>query len=286
MFKSKTDILLRVFLLIFCSAIFSGNLFAQQRTSKAPEKIYILDKAEATERWNEYFNSVPISDYCFKGTLEHLPRKGESIVYDVIMWGTHIKDSFAIRVNIKKRSSQDEARNFLLINRQGKSEIFISKNNEIKKLNEDDWNKPLLDGLIYTPFDLLMPYRYWAWEYAGAARVGRILHFYDLYVPENLAAKFPNLKKVRIGLSKEFNAPFQTEYFDAQNKVSRTLSLSSVKKVQGNWLTKQIEMLDENTRDKDKITITDALFIDALDKSVFDHNNLNKLVDTPQLEKI
>jgi hypothetical protein len=130
-----------------------------------------------------------------------------------------------------------------------------------------------------------MPYKHWPWSYFGPGRVDYALHFFDLKAPAGFAENAPNFAVVRVALSREFNVPYQTEYFNADGKLMRTLSLSSVKKFQENWITKQIEMLDNVTRNKDKIVIRQGSF-EKLPVEIFDVRNLDKPADVPQLEDL
>ena len=134
-----------------------------------------------------------------------------------------------------------------------------------------------MDGIIYSPFDVLMPFKTWKSTYYGPGRVARAVHFYDLMAPEN----FSGISKIRVALSREFNAPFQTEYFDKDGDVSRVLSLGSVKKFDEKWIVKELEMFDKNSRDRDTIKIVSAKFLDKFPAGVFEVNELSKYFEAP-----
>ena len=269
------------FLLGVLAVFVSANAFAQ-RSPRPADKVHRLTDEEALERWNEFLNSQTAPYYTFAMELEHRPRRGESVYYDAMMFGKTRGNDFSIRLDISAREGGSSTTSFLIISESGKNKIYRSRGEKIEQLDESQWHVPLIEGLIYTPFDILMPYKHWPWKYYGAGRVGRALHFFDLLAPEGFASE---ISLVRVGLSREFNAPFQTEYFDSQKKLMRTMSLSSVKKFQENWITKQIEMQDAQLRDKDRLTIMRGSFT-PLPPEIFDAKILNVSALTPALEDL
>lgn len=260
---------------------FSFPAFAQ-RSGRPMDRVAQITKEEAIERWNEFQNSRMAPFYTFRMELEHRPRRGESVFYDALMLGRTVGDDSAVRVDVSKRGGGEKT-SFLILSENGKNSIYKHAGGKTSKLDESEWQAPLMDGLIYTPFDVLMPYKRWKWAYHGSGRVGRALYFFDLAAPADFAAKAPEFARVRMGLDREFNAPFQTEYFDAENRLLRTLSLFSVKKFHENWITKQVEMLESETRDKDRISITHGSF-EMLPDSIFDRENLGRPAPAPALE--
>ena len=143
-----------------------------------------------------------------------------------------------------------------------------------------DWFKPLVEGLIYSPFDLLMPYTNWQAVYVGGGRIGQAVYFFDLVPPTKDIAK--EISRVRIAITREFNSPAQTEIFDAKGDVVKKVSLGAVKKFDGVWLVRQMFARDEKSRDKDKLEFRSASVRTIIDSSVFDATK--KPVEPPRIE--
>lgn len=241
--------------------------------------------AEQAENWNKFENSYMV-DSCFRFRLDHLPRKADAVLYDGIVWNAQRGDIALTRVSLVCKSDNSKSVSLIAINAKGVGEIYILKGDKFEKLEQTSWSKPLIEGLIYTPFDVLTPYKFWKWSYIGPGREGMAMHFFELLPDANFAKACPDYSKVVVGLSREFNAPMQTEYFNEKKEATRRVSLSSVKKVQENWIVKQIELLDLKSRDKDKISITHAAFPKAVDMSLFDINKPLVVVDMPEMERL
>ncbi len=270
----KVSLRILLFIIFILASIFAQ---AQGVRGGASSRVFPLTEEEATERWSEFSRTRPTADYCFAFTLEHKPRRGESSFYDGLIWGTAGDiNQGNIRISLKNRADST-AVNFLILGNSGNSEIYRFKDGKTEKLEKTNWLAPLMDGIIYSPFDVLMPFKTWKSTYYGPGRVARAVHFYDLMAPEN----FSGISKIRVALSREFNAPFQTEYFDKDGDVSRVLSLGSVKKFDEKWIVKELEMFDKNSRDRDTIKIVSAKFLDKFPAGVFEVNELSKYFEAP-----
>lgn len=259
-------------------SLLSVSAFAQSRNRNKSEIVRDLAPEEATARWSEFLRSRPAKDYVFAFELEHLPRTSESTIYTGVILGKYLSSkNFLLRVDISKKDDSQNFKKFVIANRNGVQNVIVYDGKNFKFLtNEDEFLTPLLEGLIYTPFDLLMPFKSWECKYAGAGRVGRAVHFYDLLAPENFSKEKANLSKVRVALSREFNAPFETQYFDKVGEISKVVNLDSVKKIDDNWIVKKIEIVDKKSKDKDRITIIDAKFFDSLESEFFTKDALSK----------
>lgn len=259
--------------------------YSQGVRGNSSSRVFPLTPEEAAQRWSEFSATRPAADYCFAFELEHKPRKGESRVYDGLIWGTAGDITQAnTRISLRDRDSKEPAE-FLILGNSGKPEIYRFKGGKTQKLETTQWLAPLMDGLIYSPFDVLMPFKTWDSSYFGPGRVARAVHFYDLKAPENFSGA--NISKIRVALSREFNAPFQTEFFDKNGDVSRVLSLGSVKKFDEKWIVKELEMFDKNSRDRDTIKIVSAKFLKEFPEGIFDVEKLSKSFEAPNdLERL
>lgn len=278
------------FLKIFLSAAlvlsFAVPAFSQ-RARRVDTSVRPLSADDASERWSEFLASRPAKDYCFKFDMAHLPRKSESVEYFGYVWGRHVSGgTYFMRLKIAKKSDENKSAEFLFISENGVCKMFKKTGGKIGEIPQSDWFKPILDGLVYTPFDFAAPYKKWKSNYAGPGRVGRAVHFFDMRPDAEFSEKNPNLKKVRIALSREFNAPFYTEYYGEGDSPERALTLDSIKKIGDVWFMKEIEMQDKKNRDKDKMKITAIKFFDSLPFEIFDVKNFEKEIENPILDEI
>ncbi|MBO6101965.1 MAG: outer membrane lipoprotein-sorting protein [Opitutales bacterium] len=280
--------LLKIFAALILAAASALPAFGQARKSNKAAQVRDISQADAARRWSEFLESRPSGDYVFKFELEHMPRQSESAMYEGEIFGKYFSaQNFLMRVEIRPAQSPEKTKKYLLKKIGGKIGVWEESAGKIKKLDDPrDWLRPMLEGLIYTPFDVLMPFKSWPCKYAGAGRAMRAVHFFDLCAPDGFPKGEADLSRVRVALSREFNAPFQTEYFDAKGEVSKAVNLSSVKKIDGNWIVKKIETLDKKSRDKDKITILRAGFFDALDPKIFDESALAEPAKIPELKEL
>lgn len=266
--------------------LFAAGVSHAQRSRNLSEVVHPLTPEDAAERWAEFAASRPADGYCFDFEIEHMPRRGESTFHSGSIWGRHISsDTFLQRIEINSKDPAKSAAAYLILSRGGAARVYAFDGSSVSEIPPEKWREPLLNGLIYSPFDLLAPYKGWPAAYAGPGRIVKAVHFFDLVPGAEDAAANPGLKKVRVALSREFNAPFQTEFFGPSG-VERVLSLDSVKKVEGNWIARRIEMSDKVSRDKDRISITAAKFTDAIPSETFSPETLGARAARPELESL
>lgn len=265
----------------FCTGLFLAlsSGYSQGVRGNSSSRVFPLTPEEAARRWAEFSATRPAADYCFAFILEHKPRRGESRDYEGLIWGTAGDVSQAnTRISLRDKATKEPVE-FLILGNSGKPEIYRFKGGKTEKLETTQWLSPLMEGLIYSPFDVLMPFKTWPSSYFGPGRVARAVHFYDLKAPENFSGA--DISKIRVALSREFNAPFQTEFFDKNGDVSRVLSLGSVKKFDEKWIVKELEMFDKNSRDRDSIKIVSAKFLKEFPEGIFDVKTLSKTFEAP-----
>lgn len=249
---------------LFFVPIFAGAPKASAQVRRGFEKVVPLTQGEAADMWNTFKRAKIAGDYAMRFTLTHSPRKGENTEYDGEIFGTERGGKTLTRIRLKKSGDADFA-DFILSN-SPKSQKVWSKNSDGKfaEIPESEWLKPLLEGIVFSPFDLLMPYVNWTPKYAGAGRIGQAVHFFELKTPKSFA---DTIDKVDVAITREFNSPAQTRVFARGG--AKTVSLGSVKKVDGLWIVLELSARDEASRDKDKLRFRAAKFRAELPSSVF-----------------
>ena len=118
---------------------------------------------------------------------------------------------------------------------------------------------PLVPGVEMTPFDLLpSPYLYWLdANLVAAQRVrGRPAYAYDFTPSADFAAQYPAVRMVRAYLDIQYNALMQSEQIGPAGRIAKTLSLLELRKVGDRWIPKDLDVRNEATRDKTRLSLT------------------------------
>jgi len=200
------------------------------------------------------------------------------------MFGEECGGQILTRIRVKKSGAPDsEYADFILKSSARNSEVWKAEGGKWVKIPEVDWLNPMLSGLVYSPFDLLAPYRFWAARYESAGRIGQAVYFYALQAPKGFGQK---ISKVSIALTRDFNSPAQTEIFGEDGKLLKTVSLGSVKKVDGLWIMREISARDEISRDKDVLTFRSAAMRIPLPREIFSTDSAPKAPRIPELKML
>ena len=238
--------------------------------------------------WGEFSRAGISGDYCMGFTITHRPRKGEQTCYTGEIFGTKTGEGYdktRIRV-FGPRGGQTAEKciaDYILINNPAEPKVFKLSNGSFVELPPTEWSKPLAEGFLYSPFDLLMPYKFWKPAYEGAGRIGQAVHFFRL-APYDSAAAGQN--SVRLALSREFSSPVQAQILSSDSRPLKTLKLASVKKIDSRWIMREAELRDESSRDKDILHFESANLRDSLPKSIFDTQSPDMSPKKPDMTKI
>lgn len=262
-------------------------------TSAAPRSgvdsniVRTLSTEEASIMWNEFSRSGIARDYCMEFTLSHRPRKGEESMAFGEIYGSKTPDGFDLtRLRIFERDSASNSpkclADYILVNDPRNQQVYKSENGVFKPVAKNEWGKPLVAGFILSPFDLMMPYKFWQHSYDGAGRIGQAVHFFKLSPNSSEQAA----AAVRLALSREFSSPVQAQILDANSRPLKTLSLSSVKKIDSLWIMREASLRDESSRDKDILKFISVNFKAANPKRIFDPNSQTVAPQKPTMQKI
>lgn len=273
-----------LFALIFVSA---PELRAQ-RTSRLHDKVQEISAADAEQRWLKFASSGMDGNFRMGFKIKHSPRRGESSLYSGEICGMSFGGSERIRVSVKipDSNSSGGSAEFLLINSPLKKEVWKFCDGVLEKISEDKWHDAILENLIISPFDLLMPYKNWRASYEGAGRLGQAVYFYALK-PEKIF--LGSVEKIEIALTREFNSPAQVVSYMKNNPdvPARTLTLGAVKKIEGFWTVLEFDVRDESTRDKDTLRFISAKMRAEFSKDIFEVENLGKpMKNLPLMESL
>ncbi len=234
----------------------------------------------ALEKFRSYQWS---SDFSFLIEMKHMPRRGRETVYDGQMWGTVDKQGTLQRYHLSTIDKEKVGRkNVNLIIKNGINPYVYSHddNEAYHKLTDKELFEPLFACLIYTPFDLQLPFIYWNdYVYGGYERIkGRLVYTYIFYPPDSLKKENPALGSIRLSLDVRFNAPVKIEIFDDKESLTKTFKIINFKKIGKEWIPKSIDLLDERSRDKTRFTIVAVAFNIKLPHQIFSPQTLNAVV--------
>ena len=222
--------------------------------------VHKIDHAEGLKRIEHFRNQRLNGDYSLKFELQHKPRKGKQISYSGILWGTWNTQGPLVRVALWAENPEAAPLNFII--QGGPNPKFWKSVNggSFVALKKEEIFEPLLPGLIYTPFDLLSPYAYWdEMDYEGVKRIkGRPAHLFLMSPPEALMQANPELGPVRMALDADFNAIIQADWLTPQGDKARAFKILNIKKTQGEWILKTVDLVDEKSHDKTRFNVTAA----------------------------
>ncbi len=215
-------------------------------------------------------------DFIFFFELEHVPRRGSARTFLGQMWGAWNEQGPITRVRIDGAPEGPETFNgpieFIIQNgpepkawrRQGRDAAFTL-------LSGEALFEPIVPGVHYSVFDLQMPFIYWDdFDYAGPARVqGRSAQRFFIYPPENDPIFQENIDRVRLALDDGYNALLRIDFYDGDRPMS-SFRIRRFKEVQGQYIVREIDLIDERARDRTKFTVNSASVGLQLPESTFD----------------
>jgi len=251
---------------LFCACL---TVTAQERIGGERHKYGMdrIDIEEGAKRLDDFRKQRLLGDYCFKFTLEHKPRKAATVRYEGMMWGTWNEQGPITRFRISPNqtslaSRPSEPVEFIIQNGQEqKAWIRRSQNTSFKLLEEDGLFEAILPGLLYSPFDLQMPFIYWKdFTYEGPTLVGatRVAQQFLMHPPEGSASAARGIVGVRVGLDDTYNALWRVEVVGALGEELSRFSVESFKKVQEQYIVKKITLKDFKTNDRTTFSVKAA----------------------------
>lgn len=228
------------------------------------------DQTEGAKALEQLRRQGIAGDYYLEFQLRFMPRRGAELLYAGAMWGAQNDAGLVSRVQLG--AGTPEARQLLIQNGAAPAVWgSTSAHPAAVRLDGPELFAPLLPGIDITPFDLQMPFIHWAdFRYDGLTRfAGRPAHIFLLRPPAGFALAHPALKGVRVLLDSQFNALVQVELLGEGDRVTKTTTVVDLKKVDGQWIVKTIDVRDEATKNKTRLSITAASLGLSLSDALF-----------------
>ena len=236
-----------------------------------------LSPAEAAKNLDDFSHSfVPGGDFCLQFSLTHyLKHSDVETHYTGFAWctwgGQGAITRFRIVAGQVDKSAKPIAWEWLLINGPTPHVwVLAPGDTAAHELPPEKWREPLFAGMIYTPFDLLMPFLYWPDTYAGARRtnMGSGVDLYTMKAPDTEKAN--GVAAVKLTIDRELKALQRAEQLDAKGVLVRQFDLNEFAKVQDEWMVKSADLMNLATRDYDRFLVTRAAMKLKLSAAIFD----------------
>lgn len=264
---------------LFCACI-STTCVAQERAGGDAQSRFMerIDQEEGVRRLAAFRGQRLQGDYCFRFELEHLPRRGETITYYGTMWGSWNETGPVTRIELLegKSAAKVRARTSLieLIIQNGHRPQVWSRSlgdDEFRLLDGDALFEPVIPGVVYSAFDLQMPFIYWdEFTYEGPGRVqSRVAQQFLMVPPEGSIAGERGIHSVRIGLDDAYDALLRVEVLGEDAEELSRFTVESFKKVQGQYIVKEVTLKDYTTKDRTRFKVKAASVGMKLDDAIF-----------------
>ncbi len=223
--------------------------------------------------------------YYYEFQLQILPRRGPEQVYRGRLWGGRAGNVPSWRIEVDLGAGAE--RRWLV--RSGPSPAVWQSDNGGRPRSIGSLD-PMVKGADITPFDIEFPpsFLFWPKEtLVGLNRVlGRPAYIFVLRPPGGFAGRHPEIAGVRSALDTEFDVPLETQLLGPGDRVIKTLSLVDLKKVRGQWIAKEVDVLNERTRNKTRFDVTGAATGLEFSPLLFEPSTLAERVAPPPDRKV
>ncbi len=215
------------------------------------------DRAAAAALLDQFRQSVWTEPIYAEFDLRQMPRRGAGRLYRGRFWGARNEHGPVTRLELDVGRGGFTHR--FLIQGGPDGAVWTSDGPGAGAPKEGAFLEPLAPGVEMTPFDVLpMPYLYWLdSELVGVERIrGRPADIYVFLPPADFLGRNPSVKSVRAYLDAQYDALEQSEITGPDGRVSKTLTLLELRKVGERWIPKDLDVRNETTRDKTRLSLT------------------------------
>jgi hypothetical protein len=200
--------------------------------------------------------------------LREMPRRGPEHLFHGRFWGSRNATGPVTRFEVDVGKGGFTRR--LLVQGGAGGGVWTSDGPGPAVPADSQILTPIVAGTEVTPLDVLpMPYLYWLdREFVGSERVrGRPANVYRFTPPGDFRSRTPGVSSVKAYLDTQYDALVQSETVGADGHVAKTLSLLELRKAGDRWLPKDVDIRNEATRDKTRISLTGVAVGIAIDPS-------------------
>ncbi len=239
------------------------------------------DKADGAALLAHFRGSVYAEPIYVEFDLRQMPRRGDERLFHGRLWGARNGRGPITRFELEV--GKGVPAHHILVQGGPDPALWVSDGPGKTARDEDALLLPLVPGVEMTPFDLQMPYLYWLdVDLTAVGRIrGRPAYTYLFTPPADFAARSPAIASVKAYLDTQYDALMQSEIIGANGRVAKTLSLLELRKVGDRWIPRDLDVRNEATRDKTRLSITAVAVGLTVDPSTFDPSRLGANVAPP-----
>ena len=219
--------------------------------------------------------------------LRQMPRRGDETVFRGRFWGARDSQGPVTRLEIDIGKGGFSHR--FLVQGGYDGSLFTSDGPGAGVANQGALLSPLAPGAEMTPLDVLpMQYLYWMdANLVGITRIrGRSSYAFDFTPSADFLAGNPGIRSVRAYLDTQYDALVQSETTGRDGHIFKTLSLLELKKVGDRWIPKDMDVRNEVTRDKTRLTLTAVAIGIPQDPRAFDPAELGSPLPPPSPKSV
>jgi hypothetical protein len=191
------------------------------------------------------------------------------------MWGTWNDQGALTRIKILSGEDRSPAQVDVIIQNGPDPEAWIRRSaaDDFAPVHGEALFEPVLPGLVYSVFDLQMPFIHWdEFVYEGPSLVGasRVAQEFLMMPPEGSESARQGIEAVRVSLDDTYNALWRVEVIKESGEVSSKFSVESFKKVQKQYIVKRITLTDYPSKDRTTFDVVEASVGIRLDPELFE----------------
>lgn len=269
-----------------------SELAAQPGGARHRDRIQEVDPATGARMLEALRLARLDGDFIFEFEMRHFPRRGSTILYRGSLFGTWNEIGPLTRVELEDApaagSLETDAPTGVRLLMQNGPERWIARydagSEAPKLLAGEALFEPLIPGFTYSAFDLQMPFLFWDdYEYEGAQRLrGRPAHLFLMKPPPSVQKAAPELQAIRIAVDEDYHALLRVDWINQDDAVEKSYRILNFKRVDGQWLVKSIDLVDETAREKTRLRILSAAVRQELDESNFRVEGLKQSPSYPR----
>lgn len=264
-----------------------------KRVRPPPDYVQLAppDQAEGRAILESFRRSDQGGDAHLEFQLRVLPRRGEERLVSGRLWQGLGAKGVARRVELHEGATSDSPIVLRLLlggsEEPGLWRWRADAPRSVDRLSGVALFEPLV-GTDVTPFDLQMPFLDWPeFAYEGLKKVrGRPTHAFLLYPPAGVASVRPGLLAVRVFIDAQFQALVQVEHLAEGARVLRSMHVNDLKRVDERWIVKSLDIRDDETRNKTRLTIVGAALGVQFAAALFTPDELATSIAPPVLTAI
>ncbi|MFH1497952.1 MAG: outer membrane lipoprotein-sorting protein [Verrucomicrobiota bacterium] len=235
------------------------------------------DQAEGTDILGQMRQALMAEDTYLEFELKVLPRRGEEILSEGRLWASQNSEGPVMRLSLGEGT---------LLVQSGPNPMAWRWSSLAQRepavMDVATWFAPLADSDL-SAFDLQMPFLFWEdWVYEGQGMVGgRTADTFFVKPPPSVATQRPELTAIRFHLDRTYHAILLAEHIGKDSAVTKTFRLIGLKRVGDRYTMKAVEIRDELTRRKTRLTVTEARIGDQLPAVMFKPEYLDRAPSKP-----